>query len=254
MLHSVIKRPIETVLQKFDKAVVHRARELTSQKHAQLRISLPMLLSELYLADPGVNLVQVGALEGLDDDPLKEFLSRHPINSILIEPQPLAFSRLRSTYSGSRNITVCNSAIDVADGRRALYTVSGGPGVPSWAEGLASFDKSTILKHAPLIPDLAQHIQPIEVDCVTPSTLMQRYGIDEIHALVVDTEGYDLEILRSFWAAGVRPKVLCVEHKHLSRRDFRMMMEMLIESGYSIVQLHADLLARRTGPSHSRLK
>jgi FkbM family methyltransferase len=245
MFAGMIRRPIETLLQRFDKAIVHRPRALTRRQEAQLRVSLPMLLSELYVQNPAMTLVQVGALDGLQDDPLDQFLAKSSVRSILIEPQPHACRRLRETHAGRADVTICNVAIDGADRSRTLYTVATGPGVPPWAEGLASFDKATILRHSHLIPHLEVLIRPVEVDCVTPHTLMTQCKINDIHALIIDTEGYDMEVLRSFWAAGVRPAVICLEHKHLSRRELQSGLELLIADGYSVVQLHADVLAKR---------
>jgi FkbM family methyltransferase len=245
MLAGVIKRPIETILKRFDKAIVHRPSALTCRQQAQLRVSLPMLLSELYLENPAMSLVQVGALDGLTDDPLGAFLARYAVRSVLIEPQPHAYERLRNAYAGRPLVEVCNVAIDGVDGRRDLYTVAPGPGIPAWAEGLASFDKATMLRHSTLIPRLNESIRPIDVDCVTPRTLMNRCGLSGIDALVIDTEGYDMEVLRSFWAAGVRPSVICLEHKHLPRHELEHGLELLIDNGYSAVQLHADVLAKR---------
>jgi hypothetical protein len=49
---------------------------------------------------------------------------------------------------------------------------------------------------------------------------------------VIDTEGWDWRVLRQFDLARLRPRLILVEHQHLTDEDKRAMYERLAGSGY----------------------
>lgn len=65
--------------------------------------------------------------------------------------------------------------------------------------------------------------------------------------LVVDTEGYDGEVVGMALDLGWRPKLLQWEHKHLSREDRRRLTRRLAREGYRLWADHADTRGVREG-------
>ena len=62
---------------------------------------------------------------------------------------------------------------------------------------------------------LGLKIDEIEVECMKLDTLIDNYNIDQVDFMKIDVEGHELEVLTNYsWR--VKPKVIKVEHKHLS--------------------------------------
>ena len=69
--------------------------------------------------------------------------------------------------------------------------------------------------------------------------------IDQPDVILVDTEGFDAEIMHIALDAGVRPILVQYEHKHLADRDRRSVSGRLIREGYQLWTDHADVWGRR---------
>lgn len=67
-------------------------------------------------------------------------------------------------------------------------------------------------------------IREIDVECYTLTSLAKKFGIKEIDFLSVDTEGGELEILKSIDFDETPVKVVSVENNHYDR-EFRRFME-----------------------------
>ncbi|MDR7420273.1 MAG: FkbM family methyltransferase, partial [Armatimonadota bacterium] len=73
------------------------------------------------------------------------------------------------------------------------------------------------------------------------------HGIVDVTLLVVDTEGYDYEIVRSALSAGVFPRIISYEHCHLTPR-VRVEAKQLMQSrGYCFLEVGKDTIALRRG-------
>jgi hypothetical protein len=94
-----------------------------------------------------VYFVQVGANDGILDDPIHPFVQTQGWRGVLIEPQPNIFEVLRRSYAGSEGLTFINAAIDHRPGRSTLYCIEPHTDVPDWTLGIASFDKGVLLRH-----------------------------------------------------------------------------------------------------------
>ena len=52
--------------------------------------------------------------------------------------------------------------------------------------------------------------------------------------IVIDTEGYDLEILRQLDLIRFKPDLIVYEHKHLNELERTIAADLLIANGYSV--------------------
>ena len=90
-----------------------------------------------------VFFIQVGANDGLINDPLIPLIRMYDWEGILLEPQTLVFEKqLVPLHKKSKGIIPINAAIGNKDGEMSLYIL--GFSNKRWATGLASFDKSTL--------------------------------------------------------------------------------------------------------------
>jgi len=190
-------------------------------------------------------VVQIGANDGVSIDPIRDFILRYRWHGILVEPLPDIFAKLKQNYSGSPQLILENCAIGEAR-ELTLYRVR--PDIADtapWLHELASFDREVVLRHRDVFPRIAEFLVEERVPSISFSALMSRHGVDRIDVLVIDTEGYDLEILKQVDFPRLRPRVLLYEHKHLSAVQQNEAKALLAGNGYVTLHEEYDTLGLR---------
>ncbi|MDB4412872.1 FkbM family methyltransferase [bacterium] len=180
---------------------------------------------------PGLRFIQVGVYDGVTHDPLHKYIRKHGWRGVLVEPQVRSVAKLQELYADYPDIIVVQAALDAEEGMRTLYTIEGDD-APSWAGGLASFQRETILKHAPLIPGLEGMLREEAVPCVGFDQIIAQLGESRLDILQIDTEGADGYILSLFPFDQVKPAIIQWEVKHLSTAQQEECMERLANYGY----------------------
>ena len=90
-----------------------------------------------------VTVVQIGANDGINNDPIHKFIKRDHWQGVLLEPQKYVFEKyLEPLYRKTKGITVLNAALDNKDGFKSIYKISFSDS--RWATGLASFDRKIL--------------------------------------------------------------------------------------------------------------
>jgi FkbM family methyltransferase len=217
------------------------------QSHdAELEVTLDAVISDCARTHPSIYFLQVGAFDGISTDPLYPLIDKHALSGILIEPQREFFDRLKSNYSRfeeSRFLFV-NAAIAETETTRPFYKVISGAHGPDWLHGIASLDRSVLMRHRAAVPDLDSLVATENVRCVTFATLFREFRIEHVDLLQIDAEGYDGLILRLFDIPSRRPAIVRFEHKHLTKQDHRSCLSLLINQGYKVaVSRTGDTLA-----------
>lgn len=165
--------------------------------------------------------VQIGSNDGKSNDPLHALLVANPSwVSLLVEPVPWLFERLKANYANQPNAKFENAAIAGGPpGQKAFYYLSAAakkalPELPTWFDQIGSFDKTHIFKH------LGQEVEPYIINSVYPTLpykgLIQKHGIERVDVLHIDAEGYDWEILSQVDLELHPPIVILFEHVHLT--------------------------------------
>lgn len=208
--------------------------------------SIDSVLYALALTKPQAFFIQVGSNDASFGDPLYPFLDIAHWRGIMIEPVPAIYERLVKKHGMRSGIIFENVAVGAAEGSRPFYTVEPDKtDKHSWIDQLGSFNREVILSHANLLPNLESRIRTSEVQCVSLATICARHSVTEIDLLHVDTEGADLEVLRSHDWQQIRPGVVLYEHKHLGPTDRHFAGELLSEAGYEMLEQNGDTLAVR---------
>ena len=83
-------------------------------------------------------------------------------------------------------------------------------------------------------------VRTLSVPVTTLDLAAGKAGIERPDIFVVDTEGYDGEVMAMALDLGWRPGLLQWEHKHLSRRERRQLTRRLEDEGYRLWADHAD--------------
>ena len=171
---------------------------------------------------PRARFVEIGANDGVTADPLHRLITTTAWRGVLAEPVPHLFAELERTYAGNSRLSLANVAVAELDGTKPFYHL---PWLPpkeqpaNWWDMVGSLDEAHVRRFASAIDDDGHEVQITPVECVTLATLMRRHGLAAIDLLLLDTEGYDWTLLRSFDLAELRPRLVIYESRHLSERD-----------------------------------
>jgi FkbM family methyltransferase len=131
----------------------------------------------------GPTVVDVGANEG--DYSSAVLRANKNTRVFAFEPHPETFARLSSRLSSARNVVATNLACGSSPSRLILYDHADGAGTAH-----ASLHRGVIER---IHQDKSvQHV----VNVTTLDQFAADHGIDVIHLLKIDTEGFELEVLK----------------------------------------------------------
>jgi FkbM family methyltransferase len=198
------------------------------------------LLSVFADEHPRALFVEVGSNDGLQHDPLRPFIVDREWRGIMVEPVPYVFERLRRTYEANPRIAIENVAIADRDASLPFYylreaALDERAVLPGWYDGIGSFSLQTVLSHSRHIPDIEHRVIAGEVPCLTFESLCEKHGVQQLDLLLIDTEGYDREVLRGIDLERWSPRLLVFEHYHLSPGDRSACTAQLAEAGYELL-------------------
>jgi FkbM family methyltransferase len=202
---------------------------------------LPYLVKEAVEAGEPFFFVQVGASDGLLDDPLRPLITQYALPGLLIEPLPDVYTRLVRRYEGHSQLRFENVAVSTRPGPFTIYRVREDAPLSPYMQLLASHRRSHLIKEG--VAD--RYIEAVEVPAVTLGQLLARHGIREVSLLVVDTEGHDYDIVKSALSSGVLPRIVNYEHCHLPPRVRVDAKRLLQTHGYRFIEVGKDTLAVR---------
>lgn len=206
-------------------------RQLLEQDHLRALEFDDVVCRRMFECGPELTFIQVGAFDGVVQDPLRKYITKCNWRGVLIEPQARAAGRLRELYQGSDRILVLQAALDGEAGKRVLFTVDS-DAAPSWVGALATFQRDILLKHSDLIPGLEGMITEETVDCVLFDHVLERLPAERFDLLQIDTEGADAYILSLFPFDQVRPAIVHWEVRHLSKKQREDCLGRLARFGY----------------------
>lgn len=203
------------------------------------------------------SFLQIGANNGYQNDPMFKLLQRNPHwKGILVEPQKEVFQQqLQVMYAHYKNLSLINAALAPDTGHKPLYKIN--ISTERWATGLASFDRKTLEKHLQngyiaqqarkqgiTMPSNEQEcIATEEVSCVSFEYIFENFNINTLHLLLIDTEGFDFEIIKMFDFEKHKPPLLILEFIHLSAADKIACHAFLKNKGYKCHEIQRDLVA-----------
>jgi hypothetical protein len=96
-------------------------------------------------------------------------------------------------------------------------------------------------------------MEPVKVRCVSLSDFIKDNGIDKLDLLLLDTEGYDYEILMSIDFKNLKPRIIRFEHgvrnQVMSSEKFIQVCNYLNSYGYQIITESYDATAYLIDPN-----
>jgi FkbM family methyltransferase len=182
-----------------------------------------------------ITLLQIGACDGETSDSINKYIKAGDINAFLVEPSVLNFTKLEKYYQQRPpNVTLINAAIGIKDGKQSFYSIKdqGRWKDNGWARQLASFYREHLVKHGILDSEIHEE----QVDCFTMQSLVSKYNIGMLDVLVIDTEGFDGEIVKMTLTQDIRPIFIAFENvqlvKNYKQKDLVELYKLIEQSGY----------------------
>lgn len=187
-----------------------------------------------------VRFVQIGANDGIREDPCYAWISAFPWAGVLVEPQSDLAENLRTLHKENPRIAIEEALVSDQVGQETLFYVEG---EPAWS-GIASTSAAQIRdEHAHKIADFETKLKSKQVRSTTLKSLMEKHSLSEIDFLQVDAEGLDFAILKTVDFNRIRPDVVSYEHCNLSLEDQAECRSLLSVNGYSFASWLGDTVA-----------
>jgi FkbM family methyltransferase len=187
-------------------------------------------------------VVVVGAYDGVENDPLADFIRKHACRGILLEPQPASYARLCENMGSLAGLELVNAAVAQVSGALTFFYVPAGiEGLPHWVTQLASFSREHIVRHEDRAPGVSRHIASLTVDALSFDDLLDRYQLPAIDVLQIDAEGMDALLLGWFPFERIRPDLIHYEISHLGAVDLERARARLRGFGYTLFPTESQL-------------
>jgi FkbM family methyltransferase len=236
-------------------AVRQRLAELRYRRLLR-RLAGPRLLAAFAALYEDAFFIEIGANDGDQHDHLSTIIRSHRWRGVMLEPVPYVFERLRQNYGLVDGVVLENLAIADQEGTLPFWHLRQAADterdqLPEWYDGIGSFNRDIVIRHARGIPDIEDRLVRTDVVCLTFESLLRRHGVTQVDLIVVDTEGYDWEVIRTIDLAACSPRLLIYEHFHLSDSDRAECRSHLEQAGYATMEEGFDTFCLDIRPEDS---
>ncbi len=219
--------------------------------------------------------VNIGANDGILNDPIYPFVAKYGWLGIAVEPVPHVFAQLELNYRDLPGVVL--EQVAVSDTTRPFWYVEQGSGSAEFAvQQIGSLKEEYVIDSLrrlrfvpnqgpvyggdppvattetdhpePLVAEgVESFVQRLDIECVPFNDLMARHDVDHIDFLNIDAEGCDFEILRSIDFERYGPRLLCIELAALSEGELKALSRLLDDHGYNSLQdfgIHSRIYTR----------
>ena len=208
---SLIRRvPIAIAIARYTR----RLRNLLSKKGISSEsVTIDHFLEKLILSKQVKTVIQVGANDGIQNDPIRRFLKDpKPFKTILIEPIPYYVNKLRELYVNRSDVSIVHAAAGSSEGVRELFFIPpelademNGDGPQNyWAHGQGSFDRNIVIhwirenrfrvkRYVDRMNHYIESITSAKVNVLPTASLLGRDSSGLL--LIIDVQGFELDVL-----------------------------------------------------------
>jgi FkbM family methyltransferase len=193
------------------------------------------------IEDPGFYFIQVGAHDGVRFDSLYGKVTTVDVHGIVIEPLKRYFDRLKMNYEDYPGVVPLNVALHPTLPRVEIFHVAPEAlrGLPPWAGGIGSVVPTHHARsHTP-----AAGMTSTVVEAMNFTELLDRFHVQRVDLLQIDVEGFDVEILKMFPFARLKPTLVKFEHDSLDALQQSDAAALLDRHGYEVFMEGEDTVA-----------
>ena len=185
-------------------------------------------------------IIQIGANDGKRFDIINKFIKKYKPKAIFLEPIKSNFESLKKNYFGQENLLFENYALSVNNKISELYKVDENKLkiYDDHVVGITSFDKKHLIKHG----IDRKHIIKEAVKTISITDLIKKHSIKNFDLLLIDTEGYDGEIVNEFFnKSNIRP-IIIFEYIHVKNKTLENTLNIIKEKKYFFFKLEENLI------------
>lgn len=193
---------------------------------------------------PDFFFVNVGANDGVANDPIYPFLQAYGWRGIAVEPVDAVFAELVRNYARFPGV-VCERAA-IACEPRPLHFIAPSPGYDRpWTKQVGTLDPAFLertlagVRTSALVgrvpADLEASIVQVDVPCLTFDELMAKHGASRVDFVNIDTEGLDYEIACGIDLARWSPAIMTLETAAMRDGERRAVAERFAAHGYVLL-------------------
>ncbi len=209
------------------------------------RLTMRWLIQNLDKAGHRVHYVQVGANDGVLDDPVYDAGRTADWAGLLIEPSPYYFQKLQALHAENPQLICLNIGISDNPGTMTLHQLSAEAEgkYDVWAAGCASMDRGRLeeaLRDAGPLDDGDIVSNDVPVERLDHVLAKQRFS--QIDLLVIDVEGHEQAVLDSFDLGQMKPRMIVLE-SNSGRESEAQFVGALKSAGYAVHKIAEDLVA-----------
>lgn len=187
------------------------------------------------------SLILIGAMDGIAFEEFYPFIMKWGNNlekAVFVEPIPWWFDKLKETYREFPHFEYENSAISLTTGTQRMIAID--PNKHSNVDGClfgCSIFGDTFTNLLNITDAEVEHLKDrLIVPTLSFEDLLQKYNIESIDLLKIDTEGQDWNILKQVDLNKFKPMIIVYEALHLSMEDKENAREYCLSHGYEIIQ------------------
>jgi len=192
-------------------------------------------------------VLQIGANDGVVNDPVHDLIMNYDLPALLVEPHPVAFQKLSEVYSRKEHVVTLNVAIGVADHDSAPFYVPDDELVASVprTHRLCSFSREQLLQalKGVGVANAEDRIATINVPTKSIASLLKANDLHHIDILQIDVEGYDWKVLSQFNTRESGISLINMEFFSIQTFEQRDCVTQLSAAGYQLSHFHGDLIA-----------
>jgi FkbM family methyltransferase len=183
---------------------------------------------------PSCYFIEVGANDGVSNDPIYKTVIKNNLSGIVIEPNPSMIPYLSKNYITNKNVIVENSAVTLNTSDTKMFFSSG------------SNLHNTLSKNYAYrnFPDA---IIETTVPGISFVDLLLKHNVTKVDLLLIDVEGYDFILLQSFPFDTIKPQIIRAEilHTTFENVSLQSMVDYLSSMNYNIYSSedNTDLIA-----------
>ncbi len=196
-------------------------------------------------AHPGFFFVNVGANDGISNDPIYPFLHEFGWRGIAVEPLEPVFAELQRNYRAFPGVILEQAAI--APEPRPFYYIPAAAGYErTWTRQVGTLDPRFLARtidrmrtyefDGPVPAGLEDAVMQVDVPCLTFDALLAKHGVERVDFVNIDAEGIDYELACSIDLARWRPAILCLETADMSETQRADLDARLAAHGYAFLE------------------
>jgi len=206
------------------------------------RLRIDFAKTRNYLLSKKATILVIGANDGLSFDDLFQSIDPTQVSGAVVEPSSKYFAILQSNLKAFQNLKFVKAAIYKESKMLKLYQLNelGLKKIPAWGQGLGSFSKDHILKFDGIEKD---DIEFEYVDGIPFQTIIEKYSLNTLDYLQIDTEGFDAEIIKMIDFGHVSLRMIKFEIKNLEKHEMDSTKRLLRNNNYHLVKMNGDMVA-----------